>query len=131
MFSQRVVADDSLRRTPDGFTVEIRLNWYRALPLSSFVVLDVCLDGVDIPAEHLAVEINGRTRTIEEMGSLIDEYWYVLDPAVVRVSGHPIDPGEHVVTVRVGQRTPYIIIGPTIDDAYVVIDECAKTLIAK
>lgn len=130
MFSDRIVADGSLRRTADGFAVDIRSNWYRALPLASFALLDVTVDGEAIPAEKLSVQINGRTRTLDEMAPELDEYWYVLDPATVYVADHRLDAGEHTVTVRLGQRAPYILHGPAIEDVLVVVEECTKTLIA-
>lgn len=130
MFSDRIIADETLRRTSDGVAFDIRSNWYRALPLASFALLEVSVDGVPVPSDKLSVEINGTRRTLDEMAPELDEYWYVLDPATVHISGARVEPGQYAVTVRLGQRAPYILHGPSIENVLVVVEECTKTLTA-
>ncbi|GAA2866028.1 hypothetical protein GCM10010472_24230 [Pseudonocardia halophobica] len=128
MFAHRLVVDDSLRPTDRGARFQIRLNWYRSLPLASLRVLDVTLDGTPVPAERIGVEVDGVRRALGELGPLIDVWWYVLDPATVHVDlGGPLAHGPHELTVRLGSRVPYIIIGPTIDDVYTVTDQLTTT----
>ncbi|MBV9280171.1 MAG: hypothetical protein JOZ41_08840, partial [Chloroflexi bacterium] len=45
MFPGRVVADGSLRNGPDYFVFDMRIPWYRALPLASIDILDLKVDG--------------------------------------------------------------------------------------
>lgn len=130
MFSNRIIVDDTLTRTDTGFTVAIRSNWYRALPLSSFAQLDVTVDGQPVPAEQITVEINDTVRTLTQMAPILDEYWFVLDPAIVHVDGTTLSAGEHELTVRLGQRAPYILHGPAIENVLVVVEECTKSLVA-
>ena len=44
-----VVRDDALHATSDGFALDIRSHWYRSLPLTSLVGLDLTVDGEKVP----------------------------------------------------------------------------------
>jgi hypothetical protein len=56
--------------------------------------------------------------------------WFVLDPATIRVPRPLVQPGETAeVTVRLGNRIPYILIGP--DQALEYVTEKSKTLVAR
>lgn len=131
MFASRLIVDDSLQVTPDGARFDIRLNWYRSLPLASLKILDVVIDGTAVSRERIRVTVDDATHTLDDVAELIDTWWYVLDPATVDVLlDAPLTHGDHHIEIRLGSRVPYIIIGPTIDDVYAVTDESAKTLTA-
>ena len=110
----KIVEDNSLRATGDGYQVEIRLNWYRSLPLSCIEKVQLTLDGQPVPPEALRFGINGHEYRLDELAGLADEFWFVLDPAVLRVH----DPGKvaagesHTVEAEVAFRAPYIPMGP-------------------
>jgi len=110
----KIVEDNSLRATADGYQVEIRLNWYRSLPLSCIEEVRLSLDGQPVPPEEIRFAINGHEYKLDELPRLADEFWFVLDPAVLQVR----DPGKvaagqsHTVEAEVAFRAPYIVIGP-------------------
>ena len=110
----KIVEDNSLRATEDGYQVEVRLNWYRSLSLSCVEKVELALDGQRVPSEAIRFGINGREYRLDELAGLADEFWFVLDPAVLRVH----DPGRvragesHTVEAEVAFRAPYIPIGP-------------------
>jgi hypothetical protein len=87
--------------------MELRLRspWYRALPLSC-VDVELTLEGEDVAADRIRIHVNDRDYTLAELHELHDEFWFVLDPLRVRVSG--VDPGERQVGVRLGLRIPYL-----------------------
>ncbi len=87
--------------------MELRLRspWYRALPLSCIDV-ELTVDGERIPDDRIRVHVNERDYSLDELHERYDEFWFVLDPARVRVSG--VGPGEHRVEARLGLRIPYL-----------------------
>jgi hypothetical protein len=56
--------------------------------------------------------------------------WFVLDPATLRVARRLVRRGDIAeVTVRLGNRIPYILVGP--DQALEYVSERAKRLVAR
>jgi hypothetical protein len=110
----KLIEDNSLRATQDGYQVEIRLEWYRSLPLSCIEKVQLILDGQWVAPETMRFGINDREYRLDALPGLAEEDWFVLDPAVLRVH----DPGRiasgerHTVEVEVAFRVPYILIGP-------------------
>ena len=47
MQTARVISDNGLRATPTGYRIDVRLPWYRSLPVSTVEVGEVSIDGRD------------------------------------------------------------------------------------
>jgi hypothetical protein len=92
-------------RTADGMELRVRSPWYRSLPLSCLDV-ELVLDGERIADERIRVCVNDRDYTLDELHERDDEFWFVLDPARVRV--REVTGGEHAVALRLGLRIPYL-----------------------
>ena len=109
-----VVVNDSLRATESGCEVQLRLKWYRSLPLSCIDRLEVSLDGRSVDPGLLSLGINGHEFQLAELDDLVEEYWFVQDFATLRINQPGIvQPGEsHNVQVTLAVRYPYIPIGP-------------------
>src|SRR5947209_2777365 len=109
-----LIGDNSLRATEDGYQVEIRLEWYRSLPLSSVEGVQLALDGERVPAEKIRFGINGHEYGLGELPGQANEDWFILDPAVLRVHDTgKVKAGEsHTVEAEVTFRAPYIAIRP-------------------
>lgn len=109
MIDGRTVCDNGLHASPNGAVINVRLPWYRALPLSVVSIDEVVIDGVNVDHENLCVELDGRRFRPGEMRSMKDVWWYVLDDAHLHVDGHSIAVGEdHSVAVKMSVRPPYI-----------------------
>ena len=128
--SAEVLRDDSLRAAPAGFELLVRLNWYRALPLSCVETLDVVFDGKPVSREAITFRLNGREFALDDLSAQHDEWWYVLDPATVAVAGDSaVQPGEaHDVGLTLACRAPYIMLG---DKALVVANSYEERLVAR
>jgi len=108
-----VVRDDALHATGDGFALDIRSHWYRSLPLTSLVGLDLAVDGEKVRPDDMTIAVNGREFTVPQLADGYDEWWYVLDPAELRVRRPGFDPAQpHHVEFGLGLAIPYILIGP-------------------
>jgi hypothetical protein len=92
-------------RTADGAELRLRLPWYRSLPLSS-VDVELTVDGTAIERERVRFCVNDRDYTLAELHERFDEFWFVLDPARLRVAG--LEPGTYDVEVELGLRIPYL-----------------------
>jgi hypothetical protein len=122
--------DDALRAADDGFELDVHLNWYRSLPLSSVKTLELTVNGERIPREAISFAVNGNAYTLDELAERWEEIWFVLDAATLRVHGLPIAAGDAAdVRIRLGNRIPYILIGPGQPLEYVT--ERARTLVAQ
>jgi hypothetical protein len=110
VLNDQVIADGSLRAAPDGFAFDVRLPWYRALPISCVEGLEVTLDGRSIPAEELTIEFNGSTYKLSDLPPLHDDWWYVADAAPVTAPlPETLADGAHELDVTISVRIPYII----------------------
>ena len=125
-----MVDDDALRATDGGFELDVHLNWYRALPLSSVSTVELAVNGEQIPRREITLSVNGSDYALDELADRWEEMWFVLDPATLRVARPLVRPGDAAeVSITLGNRVPYILVGP--DRALEVVSERSTTLIAR
>jgi hypothetical protein len=123
--------DDALRVAEDGFELDVHLNWYRSLPLSSLKTVDLNIDGEPIGRDEMTIVVNGSEYELDALADRWEEMWFVLDAATLRVRRPArVKRGDEAeVTVRLGNRIPYILIGP--NQALEYVTERTKTLVAQ
>ena len=125
-----MLADDALRAVDGGFELDVQLNWYRSLPLSSVQTVELTLNGETIPREEIAFALNGNEHSLDALAELWDETWFVLDPATLRVRRPLVQAGEAAdVSIRLGSRIPYIFTAPGRPLEYV--SERSERLVAR
>ena len=114
MAAVQLVESNSLRVTPEGYEIQIRLRWYRSLPLSCVESIRFALDGERVDPAKISFGINDHNYRLSELEELVDEFWFVQDSAFLRVNQPgKVTPGEeHTIEVEVICRAPYIPIGP-------------------
>jgi hypothetical protein len=110
-----VLTDDSLLRRPEGLGIALTVPWYRSLWLSSVTGIAVAVEGREIPADDLRVELGERTYRVGELADQWDVLWFIQDRLVVVVPlDEPPAEGQAVdVEVTVDLRLPYMQIAPT------------------
>ena len=115
-----VLTDDSLIRRPEGLGIALTVPWYRSLWLSSVTDIAVAVEGREIPADDLRVELGERTFRVAELADQWDVLWFIQDRLVVLVPydatplDEPVAEGQQVdVEVTVDLRLPYMQIAPT------------------
>jgi hypothetical protein len=121
MFQNDLIRDGSLSSDDAGFDFDARLNWYRALPLSS-IRLTVEVDGERVDEDAITFSVDGETYRHGELASRDDRMWFVADAAHVRVER----PGRHELSLSIASRIPYIPTRPP--DVLVQEDTCTKTV---
>lgn len=110
----KLIKEDSLRVVEDGFTFNIRLNWYRSLPLSSVDVLSVKIDGEQVPIDQIYFVINNHQYKQAELLEKYDEFWFVQDLAEIHVCqlGKVRQGQSYTIEAEISLRFPYMQIGP-------------------
>ena len=125
-----MLSDDALRVTAHGFELDIGLNWYRSLPLSSVATLELSVNGETIPRDEITFVVNGTEYALDDLPDHPDELWFVLDPAKLRVSRPLVRPGETAeIGLLLGSRIPYLLVGP--ERAFENVTERTATLSAR
>jgi hypothetical protein len=110
VLTDQVIGDGSLCAAGEGFTFDLRMPWYRALPLSSLEGLEVRIDGEPVRSEELRLSLDRKTYSLADLPPLHDEWWYVADPAEVRApKPGGLAPGGHELDVTIALRIPYIV----------------------
>ena len=72
-----LIDDASLRVHPEGFALALTIPWYRSLWLSSVTTLRLTFDGVEVPEEDLAFELDGVRYGIADLPQQSDVLWYL------------------------------------------------------
>ena len=105
-----LLSDNSLKVTDEGLDLAIRLPWYRALPLSTVEIKELRIDGQPIDAARMTIEINGKDFGLDMLQNLTNEYWFVLDSAILHIGYPGVSRGrEFDVELTVVIYPPYII----------------------
>jgi hypothetical protein len=109
-----VVEDGSLRATESGFELKLRFKWYRSLPLSCLENLRLSVDGQPVDPGAISFGINGNEYRLHELADKVEEFWFILDSAILSVDqpGRVKSGESHQIDVVFGMRAPYIAIGP-------------------
>lgn len=109
MMSHRMISDDGLKSVAGGYAIELRVPWYRSLPVSVFEVLEVSLDGQTVPLDGMKLSLEGEAIPLEELKDRTGDTWYVRDSGYLMVPGQPLRKGgEHDVSVTIAIYPPYI-----------------------
>lgn len=127
-FEDRVIREDGfynikLNNKVVGFNLDLRINYYRGLPLSSVQKVELKIDGEKIPEYLILLEVNEKFFTISELPKLYAEYWGIKTPIHLRVYNSGLESGEHDVDVRLEYKSPYMCFAPGI---YGMIDGSAS-----
>jgi hypothetical protein len=109
MMVDKLIEPDSLKLTQAGFSVGVRLPWYRTVPLSTVELVSLKVDARSIPADSIRFAINGGEWRLQQLPELVDQQWFVIDTAELRVVDDRLDRGsEHEVEVVLAVYPPYI-----------------------
>ncbi len=127
MFEDRLIEDGSVVSDDEGYGFELRLNWYRALPLSAVQKLEIRVDGELVDPGAVTFAVDGVPRRLEELPARWNDWWFVADSAEVRVRREGgLGPGSHELEVTLANRIPYLPTRGT--EVTVTQDTCRRTV---
>ena len=108
-FSDYLITPEDSRVTPQGLVLDLRLPWYRSLPLSVVMPTELLVDDQPVPLEGATVEHEGRRYTLAELPEQINAWWFVQDSVVLHVPmATPPAAGPHRVVLTLNLFPPYI-----------------------
>jgi Domain of unknown function (DUF6379) len=121
-------ADDLLPAAMRGdpARLELRLNWYRSLPLSCVEGIELAIDGE--PVTDLRLRLRDFEAPVEALGDAVDVWWRVLDSAEL-FAGLDVPAGDHDVELAVSLRIPYY--GPLPNGDFVTITDRARRTVTR
>lgn len=127
-FEKRVLREDGfynilLNGKPVGFNLDLRINYYRGLPLSCVHKLEVTVDGERIPDYLMLFQLHEKCFTPGELSKMYREYWGIKTPAHLRIFNYGLRPGPHDVHVRLEFKSPYMEFAPGV---YGMIDSSGQ-----
>jgi hypothetical protein len=114
MYDKHIIYPGSLRNGhgadgASGWSVGLRLPYYRGQVLSAVEDIALSLDGEKIPREDVRFTVRGKTWTLDELETTYDERWEFGEVAEVSVrQRHPLAPGKHSVTAAIQLRISYL-----------------------
>jgi hypothetical protein len=109
-----------------GFNVDLRINYYRGLHVSCIELLQLFIDGKQIPENTMCFVINGKKFQISKLKHLFAEFWGLRTSAHLEVYNKGLDPGKHEVKLILHLRNPYMRFGPGIFGA--IDSSCTKNM---
>ncbi|QXT63096.1 C-glycoside deglycosidase beta subunit domain-containing protein [Tessaracoccus palaemonis] len=120
----KVLRPDCLRRLvlgdqTVGFTLDIGLNYYRGMPLSSIEKLDVIVDGAPISPELMLFEFNEKLFMPDQLAMAFTEFWDLKRDLRLKVFNGGLAAGDHEVELVLHVRNVYMQFGP---GAYGMVD---------
>jgi hypothetical protein len=109
-----------------GFTLDLRLNYYRGLHVSCVELLELYIDGKQVPENLMCFIINEKKFQIDKLKHLFAEFWGLRTLARLEVYNGGLSPGEHEVKLVLHLRNPYMRFGPGVFGA--IDGSCRKTM---
>ncbi|MBQ0929373.1 C-glycoside deglycosidase beta subunit domain-containing protein [Ideonella alba] len=108
-FSDYLITPEDSRITPEGLVLDLRLPWYRSLPLSVVMPTQLLVDGQTVPLDGATVEYEGRRYTLAELPEQTGVSWFIQDSVLLHVpTPQPLASGPHHVVVTLNLYPPYI-----------------------
>ena len=109
MFDKYLILEDSLRPSPDGFSFDIRIPYYRGIALSMIEAFEVTVDGQQVPRDSIHFVLRGTERTHDELELDADTRWEFGEVASLRVDWPGgLAPGDHVIEQATQLRISYL-----------------------
>lgn len=108
-FSDVLVTPEDSRVTKEALDLDVRLPWYRSLPLSVVMPSELLVDGHKVPLDGAQLEHEGRRYTLAELPEQVNAWWFVQDSVRLVVPlDQPLPAGAHDVTLTLHLFPPYI-----------------------
>ena len=108
-FSDFLITPQDSRVTPQGLVLDLRLPWYRSLPLSVVMPTQLVVDGEPLTLDNATLEYEGQRYTLAELPEQTGTFWFIQDSVLLHVpTPKPLAAGAHHVLLTLHLYPPYI-----------------------
>lgn len=108
-FSDYLITPEDSRITPEGLVLDMRLPWYRSLPLSVVMPTQLMVDGEPVSLDGATVSYEGKHYTLTELPEQVGTVWFIQDSVLLHVPlAQPLATGAHRVLLTLNLYPPYI-----------------------
>ena len=108
-FSDFLITPADSRVEADALLLDVRLPWYRSLPLSVVMPSALLVDEQPLPLDGATVAHDGKQYTLAELPEQVAAWWFVQDSVQLRVPLQaPLPAGAHQVALTLHLFPPYI-----------------------
>jgi hypothetical protein len=112
-FSDFLITPSDSRIEADALLLDLRLPWYRSLPLSVVMPSALLVDERPLALDGATVEHEGQVYTLAELPEQVDAWWFVQDSVRLRVPlpeplRESLQNGAHEVALTLHVFPPYI-----------------------
>lgn len=115
MFDNNVYIDGTCKNVAAnnqviGYEMQTNITYYRGIPLSMIVKIEVEEDGVSVPQEDIRISVDYKDWfTLEEAKTVVSYKWEYGEPLYVRVLKEGgLSKGSHEMLLTEAVRTAYI-----------------------
>ena len=115
MFDNNVYIKDTCKNVEEngqviGYEMQTNITYYRGIPMSMIVKIEVCEDGVQVPAENIRISVDYVDWfTLSEAETAVNHKWEYGEPLYVRVLREGgLSEGTHQMVLTEAVRTAYI-----------------------
>jgi hypothetical protein len=108
MYDKYVIEDDSLQLTEDGFSIQLRIPYYRGLGLSMVNIVELVVDGEPVDLSTATFSIHGKEYPLASLPEIVDDRWGFTETATLQVHGHALSSGDHECAVLINLRVSYM-----------------------
>jgi hypothetical protein len=112
-----------------GVALDIRLNWYRSLPLSCVEAVGLTIDGTAVSSDRLELRLKDLQAPVGALGDATDVWWRVTESAALVARGEDLVAGPHEVELVLALRIPYY--GPLPSGDFVTITDRAHRMVVR
>lgn len=115
MFDNNVYIKDSCKNVTEGgqvigYEMQTNITYYRGIPMSMIVKIEVSEDGTIVPAEDIRISVDCEDWfTLTEAETAVNHKWEYGEPLYIRVLKEGgLSAGTHQMVLTEAVRTAYI-----------------------
>lgn len=104
-----------------GYEVQLRIPYYRGLPMSCVEIIDLIINEEVISREDMIIKVKGESFTFDELSTAINHRWEMTETITVFVKKPGgLSAGEYKVKAFVSLRISYLPFNNNGDDEKVL-----------
>jgi hypothetical protein len=109
VFDKYMIVEDSLRSTDGGFEFDVRIPYYRGIPLSMIEAFEVAIDGDVVPRDAIHFLLRGTVYTHDQLERDAETRWEFGEVATLRIEWPDgLTPGDHTIEQATQMRISYL-----------------------